>query len=84
MRAAKETAKKAGQQKQEKEGATKKAKAPKLEKGAADPEKTFRSVAARNFRQLDPVTGDASCEMRVPFMLDAMGILAASASLPRV
>ena len=64
MRAARETAKKA--------------KVPKPEKGAADPEKTFRSVAAGNFRQLDPVTGDASCEMRVPFMLDAMSILAAS------
>ncbi len=59
-----------------------KAHLPKFEKGAADPAKTFRAVARGNFRQLDPVTGDASCQMRVPFMLDAMDILAASDPKP--
>ena len=82
MRAAKETAKKARPQKKGKEGAAKKAITGKPEKGAADPEKSFRSVATGNFRQLDPVTGDASCEMRVPFMLDAMDILATSGFNP--
>lgn len=55
---------------------------PRLEKGAPDSGKTYRAVAAGNFRQLDPVTGDASCEMRVPFILDAMEILAASDAGP--
>ena len=82
MRAAKEVAKEARSQKKGKEGAAKKAITVKPEKGAADPEKSFRSVAAGNFRQLDPVTGDASCEMRVPFMLDAMDILATSGYNP--
>ena len=86
MRAAKEAAKGAAKeerpQKKGKEGATKKASLPKHEKGAADTEKTFRSVLAGNFRQLDPVTGDASCEMRVPFMLDAMDIIAKSGINP--
>ena len=78
MRAAKEAAKEARPQKKAKEGTTKKAITPKPEKGAADPEKTIRAILAGNFRQLDPVTGDASCEMRVPFMLDSMDILAKS------
>ena len=82
MREAKEAARKAGSQKKSEEGAAKKTKPAKPEKGAADPEKTFRAVAAGNFRQLDPVTGDASCEMRAPFMLDAMNILAASGCAP--
>jgi hypothetical protein len=47
-----------------------------------DSEKTFRAVLAGNFRQLDPVTGDASCEMRVPFILDAMDILEMSCFKP--
>jgi hypothetical protein len=47
-----------------------------------DSEKTFRAVLAGNFRQLDPVTGDASCEMRVPFILDAMDILEMSGFKP--
>ena len=50
----------------------------KPKNGMPDPEKTFRAVAARNYRQLDPVTGDAACQMRVPFMLDAMNILSMS------
>ena len=82
MKAAREKAKKADTPKKGEEHVVKKAKAPKLVKGAADPEKTFRSVSAGNFRQLDPVTGDASCEMRVPFMLDAMSILAESGFAP--
>ena len=49
--------------------------------GAAT-EKTFRAVFTGNFRQLDPVTGDASCEMRVPFILDAMDILEMSCFKP--
>ena len=49
-------------------------------KSTAESEKTFRAVATGNFRQLDPVSGDASCEMRVPFILDAMDILAMSGS----
>ncbi|CAI8040805.1 hypothetical protein GBAR_LOCUS22691, partial [Geodia barretti] len=52
---------------------------PKPKNGMPDPEKTFRAVAARNYRQLDPVTGDAACQMRVPFMLDAMNIVSMSA-----
>ena len=47
-----------------------------------DSEKTFRAVLAGNFRQLDPVTGDASCDMRVPFILDAMDILEISGFKP--
>ena len=82
LRTAKAAAKEAQPQKKGKEGAAKKAITAKPEKGAADPEKSFRSVAAGNFRQLDPVTGDASCEMRVPFMLDAMDILATSGFNP--
>jgi hypothetical protein len=52
---------------------------PKSKNGMPDPQKTFRAVAARNYRQLDPVTGDAACQMRVPFMLDAMNIISMSA-----
>ena len=84
--AAKRAAKKAGTvtrvPKKSKADAPGKPHVPKLEKGAADPGKTFRAVAEGNFRQLDPVTGDASCQMRVPFMLDAMDILAASDPKP--
>ena len=82
MRAAKKAGTEARVQKKSKAEAPGKPHVPKLEKGAADPGKTFRAVAEGNFRQLDPVTGDASCQMRVPFMLDAMDILAASDSKP--
>ena len=81
-RAAKKAAMEPRPQKKLKAYASGKAHIPKLEKGAADPDKTFRAVAEGNFRQLDPVTGDASCQMRVPFMLDAMDVLAASDPKP--
>ena len=82
MRAAKKAPIEAWPQKKSRAYASGNAQVPKLEKGAADPGKTFRAVAEGNFRQLDPVTGDASCEMRVPFLLDAMDILAASDPKP--
>ena len=78
LRAAKKAAQEARSQKKAKAVEPGRAVTPRLEKGAADPGKTLRAVAGGNFRQLDPVTGDASCQMRVPFMLDAMEILAAS------
>ena len=55
-------------------------KEPALQFGklAVDPGSTLRAVVDWKFRQLDPVTGDASCEMRVPFILDALKILAES------
>ena len=82
MRAAKKSATETRLQKKSKADTPGKPQVPKLEKGAADPGKTFRAVAEGNFRQLDPVTGDASCQMRVPFMLDAMDILSVSDPKP--
>ena len=53
-------------------------KSSKPEKCTTNSDKTFRSLVAMNFHQLDPLTGDASCEMRVPFILDAIDIFTIS------
>ena len=47
-----------------------------------DSDKTFRAVSAGKFRLLDPNAGDASCEMRVPFILDAIDIHSVSSFNP--